>query len=151
MKFCMKCGAQMMDEAIICTGCGCSVVGEQQVIPQRKKKSTLKENQWLVPIFNFISTVLSSFSAFFLVLSVIVGDVSTHVWSYSISSYYYPNFALALIAFIISIITLASAAVGLIFSILKRQKGDDFFSPISKVLIAGLLLIASILAFLRGA
>lgn len=25
MKYCMKCGKELVDEAVICTGCGCSV------------------------------------------------------------------------------------------------------------------------------
>lgn len=25
MKFCQKCGKELMDEAVICTGCGCSI------------------------------------------------------------------------------------------------------------------------------
>ena len=29
MKFCQKCGKEIMDEAVICPGCGCSVVQEK--------------------------------------------------------------------------------------------------------------------------
>lgn len=27
MKFCQKCGAQVRDEAVVCTNCGCAVTG----------------------------------------------------------------------------------------------------------------------------
>lgn len=27
MKFCQKCGKEIMDEAVVCPGCGCSVEG----------------------------------------------------------------------------------------------------------------------------
>lgn len=29
MKFCQKCGKEIMDEAVICPGCGCSVAQEK--------------------------------------------------------------------------------------------------------------------------
>ena len=31
MKFCQKCGKQLMDEAVICPGCGCAVGNNQSV------------------------------------------------------------------------------------------------------------------------
>ena len=30
MKFCQKCGKEIMDEAVICPGCGCSVSTEKK-------------------------------------------------------------------------------------------------------------------------
>ncbi len=30
MKFCQKCGKEIMDEAVICPGCGCSIVKEKK-------------------------------------------------------------------------------------------------------------------------
>ena len=32
MKFCSKCGKELMDEAIVCTGCGCAVANPTQAI-----------------------------------------------------------------------------------------------------------------------
>lgn len=29
MKYCSKCGKELMDEAVICVGCGCAVAGQQ--------------------------------------------------------------------------------------------------------------------------
>lgn len=29
MKFCSHCGKEIMDEAVVCTNCGCSVEGKQ--------------------------------------------------------------------------------------------------------------------------
>lgn len=31
MKFCQKCGKQLMDEAVICPGCGCAVGNNQSI------------------------------------------------------------------------------------------------------------------------
>lgn len=30
MKYCSKCGKELMDEAVICVGCGCAVTGQGQ-------------------------------------------------------------------------------------------------------------------------
>lgn len=32
MKFCTKCGKELMDEAVVCTGCGCAVANAPQSI-----------------------------------------------------------------------------------------------------------------------
>ena len=32
MKFCQKCGKEIMDEAIICPGCGCNVAEEKKPV-----------------------------------------------------------------------------------------------------------------------
>jgi len=37
MKYCSKCGKELMDEAVICTGCGCPVQPQSQPKPQRKE------------------------------------------------------------------------------------------------------------------
>ena len=30
MKFCQKCGKELVDEAVVCIGCGCSVAPEKK-------------------------------------------------------------------------------------------------------------------------
>ena len=32
MKFCQKCGKEIMDEAVICPGCGCKIAGSDNSI-----------------------------------------------------------------------------------------------------------------------
>lgn len=34
MKFCSHCGKELLDEAVICTGCGCAVGGQQAQVQQ---------------------------------------------------------------------------------------------------------------------
>lgn len=43
MKFCSKCGKEIMDEAVICPGCGCSVAQEKK----EEKKDVRKGNDGL--------------------------------------------------------------------------------------------------------
>lgn len=40
MKYCQKCGKEIVDEAVVCTGCGCSV--EVNV----KKTLTVERTVW---------------------------------------------------------------------------------------------------------
>ena len=37
MKFCSHCGNQLMDDAVMCPKCGCSVAGNQMTAEQKKK------------------------------------------------------------------------------------------------------------------
>ncbi len=38
MKYCDKCGAEMMDEAVVCTKCGCAVETTQEVQKKERNK-----------------------------------------------------------------------------------------------------------------
>ena len=52
MKFCTRCGKELVDDAIVCTGCGCSVTNKNSGVDQI--------NVWLcvlaffIPLFGFI-------------------------------------------------------------------------------------------------
>ena len=46
MKFCEKCGKEIMDEAVLCPGCGCAVKNEVEVpkaveVPKQAKTASL--------------------------------------------------------------------------------------------------------------
>ena len=53
MKFCSKCGKELIDDAIICTGCGCAVVS-----PPTSYNDTVSVGLCilaaLIPLFGFI-------------------------------------------------------------------------------------------------
>lgn len=51
MKFCQKCGKELLDEAVICVGCGCVV--ENKVIINEQKTSTFLKNrkQWIIVLY----------------------------------------------------------------------------------------------------
>ena len=38
MKYCSKCGKELFDEAVICTGCGCPVESNNKASQNSKKK-----------------------------------------------------------------------------------------------------------------
>lgn len=54
MKFCSKCGKELCDEAIICTGCGCSVEGTQGESDNDKISVGLCILAALIPLFGLI-------------------------------------------------------------------------------------------------
>ena len=46
MKFCQKCGKEIMDEAVICPGCGCSIKAESKTttvveVPKQAKTASI--------------------------------------------------------------------------------------------------------------
>lgn len=43
MKYCQKCGAEMVDEAVICVKCGCSQTGDNT----HSSNGSLSDKDWL--------------------------------------------------------------------------------------------------------
>ena len=41
MKYCSQCGAQLVDEAVVCPQCGCPVQPQRSVDPNASPKSRL--------------------------------------------------------------------------------------------------------------
>ncbi|MFR1189045.1 MAG: NINE protein [Oscillospiraceae bacterium] len=41
MKYCSQCGAQLVDEAVVCPQCGCAVAPQKTVDPNASPKSRL--------------------------------------------------------------------------------------------------------------
>ena len=60
MKFCTHCGKQLMDEAVVCPGCGCSVTNQPQTQPaaQYQADDTVSVGlcvvSALIPLFGII-------------------------------------------------------------------------------------------------
>ena len=42
MKYCTKCGRELLDEAVICPGCGCAVESNVPAVRGNEKESVLK-------------------------------------------------------------------------------------------------------------
>lgn len=56
MKFCSKCGNELVDEAVVCTRCGCAVVGAKPVVSSENDEISvgLCILAALIPLFGFI-------------------------------------------------------------------------------------------------
>ena len=65
MKFCSKCGTQLVDEAVVCTGCGCAVVTQPDrseevavaTVPQKKDSGTTTAAK----VFMILGTIVMGF------------------------------------------------------------------------------------------
>lgn len=47
MRYCEKCGKELLDEAVVCTGCGCMVADKKPPVKTGKKKTKIKK-LWIV-------------------------------------------------------------------------------------------------------
>jgi len=56
MKYCAKCGKELVDEAVVCIGCGCAIES-----PQPIKNQSSSTFQTLAKVFMIIGTVLKGF------------------------------------------------------------------------------------------
>ena len=70
MKFCAKCGAQLLDEAMICTKCGCMTEGMKMPAIQAERKKaadgcgiTAKKASGILIIFNFLFGIFAMMTA----------------------------------------------------------------------------------------
>lgn len=59
MKYCIRCGKELFDEAVLCVGCGCLIKG--RMIEDKKKTSTFVRNkkQWVI-VFAIIFVIFTS-------------------------------------------------------------------------------------------
>ena len=70
MKYCEKCGTQVNDDAVVCTGCGCAIGNSQTNAPAAK----LKTNRGLV---KYILLSLITFGIYSLVvMSAVSSDIN---------------------------------------------------------------------------
>ena len=56
MKYCSKCGTELVDEAVICPNCGCAVEGFEPAKPAEEDKASvgLCVLSVLIPLFGII-------------------------------------------------------------------------------------------------
>ena len=58
MKFCSKCGKEIMDEAVVCPNCGCAVVAPNQYNPVNRADDEVSVGlvilSILIPLFGVI-------------------------------------------------------------------------------------------------
>jgi len=152
MKFCTKCGHELIDEAVVCTNCGCFVNQSSQVhisestappTEARKEKSSV-----LLCIFNFIFSITAAVAVFFLIWSLGWGGVDTSIsfpnYSISIYAWFYPNGLLVLIGVLASIVSCGFGIISFILSLAQKEKIDKVLTSIARMIIGILLVVLSI-------
>ncbi|MBE6702767.1 MAG: hypothetical protein E7585_05085 [Ruminococcaceae bacterium] len=151
MKYCVKCGAEQFDDAVICTKCGRVIENPTTVSREKAQRSTAPSDKLTVAgpsnklaAFNFVFSVLVLFTLFFMTWAIGYGYVK--IGSYV--SYIYPDPDIMLVAFLSSVLSFAFGLVSFIITLVERHKGERLFSGITKLIIGvSLVLLTAILAF----
>ena len=90
MRFCTHCGSEIMDDAIICAGCGCPAIEEEQTSVDKKKKFNKKT--LLILIISAVAAIALVVGAIFLVNHIrvanVIKDLSGNTYSYFDSNIY---------------------------------------------------------------
>ncbi len=164
MKYCVKCGNQMFDEAVLCVKCGYSPyqVSNQKKVPISEAKNTTTPQKQtsnkqtliflnLVNIFNFVSAFFSILSGFILGLSILFAYYDIYDSYHNYYVYWRPNPEIAVAAIVISFIAVACGITSFIFSLLnKTNKIGKLFSTLSMVVLALALFVLSIVFVVGG-
>jgi hypothetical protein len=163
MKFCSKCGHELVDEAVVCINCGCSVSPAYQQATKAKNASTVTlgtpttEKTSVLPcVFNFVFSITAVVSVFFLILSVAWAWISTDIYtSYyssniSVYAYLYPDAWFAILGLISAIVSCGFGIVSFILALVKKEKLDKLFSSITRLFIGVALIVLSICIGMQG-
>ena len=125
MKFCSKCGAELFDDAAICTKCGRMVEGVTR-LSRRSASAEVNEKQSMrVTVFNFVFAIMVIMTLFFLSLS----------FERLVSKWYYYAYddsvnVPAIMALIFSIASFAFGLVSFILTLVERLREEKLFRGI---------------------
>ena len=153
MKFCSKCGHQLVDEALICTGCGC-MVGPSSLegasfLPN---KAPAKKASSAPAVFAFLFSITTAFYLFFLVCSIVYAPINTTIMYESAKMYshnheaysiFWLSFRWAIWTLIFSFMSFVFAFVGFIVTLVKKSRCPKILSAITRLIIGILLIILS--------
>lgn len=166
MKFCSKCGTQLVDEAVVCTACGCAVQGgtalnqpltAEPVQAPSVPKADKKFAKNFIPIFNFVALLGIAASVFFVFMALAEMHASAHgsaeivryYSSYDLDLNLYANvwadYDYMFNAFLAAIIAAPFPIVSLIFTIKEKSKLEKIFSAIFKIVVCTLLIVLTAL------
>lgn len=148
MKYCEKCGAELFDDAVICTKCGrmleTTKEKEKELLPLEKKPSTL------LNVFNFVFSLLAVITLFWMIEAIgysYVGvDVSVSSYTGKITSYawFYPESGFTVLAFIFALPSFAFGIVSFVMTLVEKHRGERLLSGVFKLVVGVLLLIGAI-------
>ena len=156
MKFCVKCGKELLDEAIICTNCGCLVDNNYQ---NKFKKNgnynaAITKEMKLFHIFNFISNILFITALSLIIIGLSTIDISIWIeennWGHLAGHHMYNENSLLCIAFCFSILNIAFSIVSIMLyeSKCKEKSLDKMLNCIFRLSAASLFTIASLLSYI---
>ena len=154
MKFCTKCGKELHDEAVICTGCGCMVGGklgtpklknpktEKIKQPKIKEAKTKGDCSITMQILSFFSSITAFIAA--LVIAVTFVDVRIYQTSTQRCTTYYDE-ELCFVAISFASVSALLVFINLIFFFIKKPQIKELFSALKQLALASVLIILSII------
>ena len=144
MKYCTKCGNELMDYAAVCTKCGC-LVGGARKLPKSVKPTREQEGGNSIRLsatFNFVSDLLDILSAFLLFVSIACIYISCS--NYANRCYAYYDSEAAVLALLVSIVSLGMAIASFVIALVRKDEEMNLFASIKKLAVTLALVILSI-------
>ena len=152
MKYCAKCGTELLDEAVICTKCGCmagaSMIGNVKREPRLADSRSAPMSLLIVNFICSMFVILSClwFGITFIASSYIVGyTVSNHI-----EGWVYFGMKSAIFSVILSAIAFLFSVISFILTLAKRLRAEAVFSAITKVVLSIVLLVIGFLLVVNG-
>ena len=150
MKFCEKCGHQLVDEAIVCVNCGCAISNcnsNHGVEPSAVKEK--KENALVA--FNFVSSIFIVLCLFFAFISIALAYVyataeltGSYTYRINVNVRFWLNDSGAILAFLCSLGSFGFGITSLVIALAKKVESDKLFNSILRLIVGILLVVLSI-------
>lgn len=138
MKYCVKCGKELCDEAVVCTGCGCMTGQKNNSLLPRKKANT-EEKVLGVKILNFIINVFFSVIVLTILTSLFNNEVVIYLKDdYHSRGYCWMDYNSLITGIVFSSVNIILILIsfGIDFNETKGNKLDVFFEYCSKLVLA---------------
>lgn len=136
MKYCVKCGNELFDHAVICTSCGCMI--EQPLQNPASTEAKKGKTSILPTVFNFISDLFAIFVLFWLAFSVATVYIGFYYG-------YYHSFdeGGTILALLSAFPAFVSSIVSLVVSLTGRCGKSAVFSAIKRIVLGLSLILIS--------
>ncbi len=149
MKYCSKCGHELVDEAVVCIECGCPTQGATQ----KKKADPCRKAVTALNVLNFVFSMIAIFCMLFIIMSF----TYSYVYAGPFSSYYHnyhTNLDWSFFAFVFAdlsvLISFVTGIVTVIFAAMKKVNNGYVFSAITRFLLSAALFVGTLLMLMQG-
>ena len=154
MKFCTKCGNELLDYAVVCTKCGCMVESAPQATPNTQStpfQPTANHSSLLPEIFNFIFDLFAILSGLMFGWALSETWISTNAYfsqytsSVSAYSYLFYDGIYHIFALIAAITATILAITSLIVTLVKHCENKYVFASVKRIVLGAALILLSLL------